>query len=168
MELKLYKEQGLVAIVLVCHLKSHRGPDNGIDKRYEEVKVICGLYNTLKEENPNTPIIWMGDFNGNAVKGENQFEFDNIYYNTDLIDSLEQVNFPMEKRFTHIGFNDGKTSNIQLDYMFISTQFHNRIVESSIFFYRDENGDILVPKNYEQRRLFGASDHLPVVLEIKE
>lgn len=168
MELKLYKNEQLVSIVLICHLKSHRGSNNGIDKRYEEVKAICNLYNTLKEENPLIPILWIGDFNGVATKGINQFEFDNIYSTTDLEDSLEIVNFPIDKRFTHLGFSNGNISNIQLDYMFISTKFSSMIESSYIYFYKDENNEELIPKNYDERRAFGASDHLPIIIEFKD
>lgn len=167
MEFKLYKDGILSYIVIVCHLKSHRGHDNGIDKRYQEVKSIISLYHELESKNTNIPILIMGDFNGIAIKGQNQFEFDSIYYDTDLEDCLEITNYPLENRITHIGFDQNqKAKTIQLDYIFISKKFSNIIKDCSIYINLDDQGNPLIPKNYDERRKYNSSDHFPLILTI--
>lgn len=160
MYVSLFNKKRNIANLMVCHLKSQRGIDFGIDKRYQEIKYIVEAYQSVPK---NIPFFLMGDFNGIATRNDRQFEYDAIYNETDLIDCLELCN--VKDRGTHISFKNGVLNDSQLDYIFVNNSAQNIIKKAYI--YRPKSFDSLInPKSYEERSKLLPSDHLPLVIEI--
>lgn len=159
MSLSLFKNEENLANFLLCHLKSQRGLDSGIDKRYQEVNNLMRIYKTLPSDKP---FFLMGDFNGIATSDNRQFEFDSIY-ETDLKDCLEI--FSSKDRETHISFKDGISNSSQLDYIFLNEKSQELLTKAYVYRPKSFNQKI-IPKDYDERRKLLASDHLPLVIEV--
>ncbi len=127
--------------LFVVHLKSPLGPDLGIERRVEEVRQLCRLVSRSR-------CVVLGDFNGIAIRGEHQFEFD-PFLALPFRDVLEELGTPIESRYTHFYFNGGPSFN-QLDYIFCSDDL--AVLGGGTI------ADI-IPLNYEQRSRL-PSDHL--------
>ncbi len=133
--------KGISLTVFVVHLKSQYGPDSGIEKRLQEIRKLCAVVKRSK-------CIVMGDFNGIAIRGENQFEFDE-FLELPFRDVLEALKIPEKDRFTHYYF--GAHPNFsQLDYIFISNDLE--VLDGGTIV--DE-----VPVNYAERSRL-PSDHV--------
>jgi endonuclease/exonuclease/phosphatase family metal-dependent hydrolase len=130
--------------VFVVHLKSQYGEDKGLGQRIWEVERLCSL---VCEKN----CVIMGDFNGIAIRGEEQFEYGPLLA-LPFRDVLEAVGVPPEKRRTHYYFGRGEVSFAQLDYIFCSNDIE--ILDAGVL-----EGEI--PINREQRNLL-PSDHLMI------
>jgi len=135
------RADGAYLDLFVVHLKSPLGPDLGIERRVEEVRQLCRLVSRSR-------CVVLGDFNGIAIRGEHQFEFD-PFLALPFRDVLEELGTPIESRYTHFYFNGGPSFN-QLDYIFCSDDL--AVLGGGTI------ADI-IPLNYEQRSRL-PSDHL--------
>ncbi|MBU0926452.1 MAG: endonuclease/exonuclease/phosphatase family protein [Spirochaetes bacterium] len=127
----------------VVHLKSQHGQDRGIEKRLEEIEGLRSLVAGRRA------CVVLGDFNGIAIRGHSQFEFDR-FLELPLRDVLEAVGVPEGARFTHFYFAAGKPSFAQLDYIFCS---------DDIAILGGGAMADMVPLNFAQRRRL-PSDHV--------
>lgn len=173
-ELRLLKDNRVVMILLLVHLKSKWDRDgvdfNGKERRKAELKALVKTYNRLRAEfNFQVPIIVSGDMNGVAQKGLQEPEFDDLYTSTDLEDVLEVINEPHQQRLTFFYF--GRENNreaCQLDYIFLPKELHSKVLkeDSGIYLFRDSHG---VPLPYPQenyQRYALPSDHYPIVASL--
>jgi endonuclease/exonuclease/phosphatase family metal-dependent hydrolase len=135
--------------VFVVHLKSQYGEDKGLEQRIWEVERLCSL---VREKN----CVIMGDFNGIAIRGEEQFEYGPILA-LPFRDVLEAMGIPPEKRRTHYYFGRGEVSFAQLDYIFCSNDVE--VLDASVL-----EGEI--PINRAQRDLL-PSDHLMIRASVR-
>ncbi len=134
--------------VFIVHLKSQRGADGGLEQRVHEVQELASFAR-------KRACIIMGDFNGIAVRGESEFEYDPILA-LPFRDVLEALDIPPEKRRTHYYFNP-KPRFAQLDYIFCSNDIAVR------------DGGVLekeIPLNMDQRSKL-PSDHLFIWADIE-
>jgi endonuclease/exonuclease/phosphatase family metal-dependent hydrolase len=127
-------------MVLAVHLKSQRGDDQGIDLRLDEVSRLCAL--TRRER-----CVVMGDFNGIAIRGIHQFEYER-FLDLPLYDVLAAVGIPVEQRRTHYYFGKGKKFS-QLDYIFCTHDIE--VLDAGVI-------EDAVPSNREERNNL-PSDH---------
>jgi endonuclease/exonuclease/phosphatase family metal-dependent hydrolase len=129
--------------VFVVHLKSQFGQDRGIEHRMKEVAKLCELVRPQR-------CIVMGDFNGIAIRGEAQFEYE-PFLALPMRDVLEAVGVPADERRTHYHFAP-EPHFTQLDYIFCS-------LDIPVLAARVVEGEI--PLNRAQRN-FLPSDHLMI------
>jgi hypothetical protein len=173
-ELRILKDEKVVMILLLVHLKSKWDRDgidfNGKERRKAELKALVKTYNKLREQfNFTVPIVVSGDLNGVAQKGLQEPEFDDLYSLTDLQDVLEVINEPYERRLSFFHF--GKENNreaYQLDYILLPPELHLLIKkeETGIYLFRDShNIPLPYPKENYQRYAF-PSDHYPLVASL--
>jgi hypothetical protein len=173
-ELRILKDDKVVMILLLVHLKSKWDRDgidfNGKERRKAELKALVKTYNRLRAEfNFRVPVIVSGDLNGIAQKGLQEPEFDDLYAFTDLEDVLEVIDEPHERRLSFFYF--GKENNreaYQLDYILLPRELHPLVKkeDSGIYLFRDTNGiPLSYPKeNYQRYAL--PSDHYPIVASL--
>lgn len=173
-ELRILKDNKVVMILLLVHLKSKWDRDgvdyNGKERRKAELKALVKTYNRLRKEfNFLVPVVVSGDLNGVAQKGLHEPEFDDLYALTDLEDVLEVINEPLERRLTFFYF--GKENNreaSQLDYILLPPELHPLVKkeDSGIYLFRDQhNVPLSYPKeNYQRYAL--PSDHYPLVASL--
>lgn len=170
-ELRLTKDNKVVMIILLVHLKSKWDRDGvdwlGKERRKAELKALVKTYNRLRSEfHFKVPVIVAGDLNGNAQKGLQEAEFDDLYAFTDLEDVMEVMKEPYERRLSFFHF--GKENNreaYQLDYILLPKELHSKVLkeDSGIYLFRDPHGVALpYPKESYQRYAL-PSDHYPVV-----
>jgi endonuclease/exonuclease/phosphatase family metal-dependent hydrolase len=173
-ELRIKKDGEVVLILLLVHLKSKWDRDgvdfNGKERRKAELKALVKTYNRLRAEfNFKVPVIVAGDLNGNAQRGNQEPEFDDLYALTDLEDVLEVINEPIERRQSFFYFGrDNTRESFQLDYIFLPKELQTLVKkeESGIYLFRDTHG---VPLSYPQesyQRYALPSDHYPVVVSM--
>lgn len=132
---------GRTLTVYVVHLKSQLGDDFGISQRLAEIQF---LVRTVERRR----CVVMGDFNGIAVRGSAQFEYE-PFLELPFRDVLEDRRIPLSERFTHYYFSP-VPSFTQLDYIFCSRD----ITVKAAGVVRG-----IIPLNSEQRRRL-PSDHL--------
>lgn len=170
-ELRILKDNKVVMILLLVHLKSKWDRDgvdyNGKERRKAELKALVKTYNRLRSEfGPTVPVVVAGDMNGMAQKGLQEPEFDDLYALTDLEDVLEVIKEPYERRLSFFYFGrENNRESFQLDYIFLPKELHSlvRKEDSGIYLFRDPYG---VPLTYPQesyQRYALPSDHYPVV-----
>lgn len=148
--LRLALRKGDTALCLyVAHLKSQLGEDRGIARRMAEVGALAGRVE-------RKACVVMGDFNGLAVRGLAQFEFE-PFLALPFRDVLEATGVPAAARFTHFRFERGRESFNQLDYIFCSDDL--AVTGGGV-------AADFVPLNYEQRRRL-PSDHAPLWAEVR-
>ncbi len=127
------RERGRVDLeVFVVHLKSQRGEDRGIAERVREVESLSAMV-------PRRRCVVMGDFNGIAVRGMAQFEYE-PFLALPFRDVLEAVGVPADERRTHYYFTPAPNHS-QLDYVFCSEDLgvlDARAVEDEVPLTRDE------------------------------
>jgi endonuclease/exonuclease/phosphatase family metal-dependent hydrolase len=172
-ELRILKDDKVVMILLLVHLKSKWDRDgidfNGKERRKAELKALVKTYNRLRSEfNFEVPVIVSGDLNGVAQKGFQEPEFDDLYAYTDLEDVLEVIKEPLENRLTFFYFNKENVREAsQLDYILLPRELHSLVKkeDSGIYLFRDQHGVVLsYPKeNYQRYAL--PSDHYPIVAD---
>lgn len=174
-ELRIKKDGQVVLILLLVHLKSKWDRDgfdfNGKERRKAELKALVRTYNRLRAEFEfKVPVIVSGDMNGNAQRGHQEPEFDDLYSLTDLDDVLEVIGEPQERRLSFFYFGRENTrESFQLDYIFLPKELQSLVKkeESGIYLFRDPNG---IPLPYPQesyQRYALPSDHYPVVATLK-
>jgi endonuclease/exonuclease/phosphatase family metal-dependent hydrolase len=147
LKLSLGLEEGGME-VFVVHLKSQFGADHGIEHRMKEIARLCTLVRPRK-------CVVMGDFNGIAIRGEAQFEYE-PFLALPFRDVLEAVGVPVDQRRTHYHFGP-EPHFTQLDYIFCSEDI--TVVEAGVI-----EGEI--PVNRAQRD-FLPSDHLMIRAKIR-
>lgn len=134
--------------VFVLHLKSQFGPDLGIEQRMREVERLCTLVRPRR-------CIVMGDFNGIAIRGQAQFEFE-PFLALPFCDVLEARGVPADQRKTHYHFGAGRHT-AQLDYIFCSLDL--QVLKAEVL-----EGE--VPQNRNERDYL-PSDHLMLRAVVK-
>jgi endonuclease/exonuclease/phosphatase family metal-dependent hydrolase len=139
--------EGLGISVYALHLKSQRGGDRGIAERVREIEALSALL-------PRERCVVMGDFNGIAIRGRHQFEYEPLMA-LPFRDALEAVGLPEESRRTHYHFANGPSFN-QLDYILCSNDLE--VLRAGVV-----EGEI--PLNRAQRDTL-PSDHLMVWAEV--
>lgn len=135
--------------VFVVHLKSQLGSDQGLEQRVREIENLSRLIKGQR-------CLLMGDFNGIAIPGEHQFEYEPLL-NLPHRDVLEAVGLPTAQRRTHYYFSSDGPHFTQLDYIFCSDDIE--VAQAEIL-----EGEI--PLNMQQRRTL-PSDHLFVRALVK-
>ncbi|MBY0413082.1 MAG: hypothetical protein K2Q18_02900, partial [Bdellovibrionales bacterium] len=173
-ELRLIKDGQVELILFLVHLKSKldkEGIDfNGQLRRKAELQALVQTYNERRSEFKNIPIIVAGDFNGQAQKHAVDPEFQALYDQTDLVDILEVISEPLDRRHSYFHFNrDFVREASQLDYIMLPPELHSLVKkeESGIYHYRDQHGVVLpLPQDSFQRYAL-PSDHYPVVATLK-
>lgn len=175
-ELRLFKTDinSPFLIILLTHLKSPLDPEridpHGTERRTAELKACVEIYKELRLEFKTCPIMFCGDFNGNASRNETDKEFVPLYHETDLEDVLEIAKVDSGKRSTYLQIRPSqKTDSRQIDYCFLSKELHASVVAKSaqVFLYKDEFGsDLLKPASLDQK-LALPSDHYPIVFALE-
>lgn len=175
-ELRLFQKDvnNPFLILLLTHLKSPLDPEridpSGTERRTAELKTCVKIYNELRTEFADCPILLSGDFNGNASKTNTEGEFTDLYTQTDLLDVLELAQIPTADRSTFIQIKSGfRTEGRQIDYCFIPQSLHKNIALPSVkvFEYQDEFGTTLKrPETLEQKMAL-PSDHYPIVFTVE-
>lgn len=160
-------------ILLLTHLKSPLDPEridpHGTERRRAEFKTCLEIYKELQNEFPDCPIIFSGDFNGQASLLQTDDEFRSIHTDTDLKDIFDLKQIPLENRSTFYQIKSGfRSEGRQIDYCFVSKHLQSPIhlARAEVFKYKDEFGTPLKkPETLEQKMRY-PSDHLPILLEL--
>lgn len=175
-ELRLFRQNvnKPFLILLLTHLKSPLDPEridpNGVERRRAEMNSCIEIYNELKNQFPNCPILLSGDFNGNASVDRTDDEFKNLYLKTDLQDVLEVCKIPQENRSTFIQIKSGfRSDGRQIDYCFIPPSLVPHLVKNSVSVidYKDEFGAPLKKPDTLEQKLSLPSDHYPVLFRLE-
>jgi endonuclease/exonuclease/phosphatase family metal-dependent hydrolase len=161
-------------ILLLVHIKSKldlkRADFEGRTRRVLEVKGLIEIYKELEKKFPDIPILVGGDMNGHAGEAETEEEFKPIYESTQLKDIAHLAKIPEEDRFSYIYFNRGGNRFVQqIDYLFISDKFTDRIDALECYFPRYKNltgSPIPIPKRMEQKNIL-PSDHYPFLATLR-
>lgn len=161
-------------IFLLAHIKSkldlNKSDFEGRSRRIHEVKGMIDIYLKLQKQYPDIPILVGGDMNGHAGEKETEEEFKQIYELTDLKDVAHLANIPEEDRFSYVYFNrGGNRFEQQIDYIFISEKFKDKIIATECYFPRYKNltgSPLPVPKRMEQKNTL-PSDHYPFVATLR-
>lgn len=178
-ELRLFdpedKEGEAPKLIILCvHLKSKRssGADFGGQKRRAaEFNLVLDTYIYLeKRYKSQVPILLMGDFNNVILPGELPESFGRLFEETDLVDILEILDYPMDQRGTQISFSSRKDIlSQQFDYIFVPKKWHSLINqrESGLYLFRHEENDQIIRKpqsSHERSQL--PSDHYPLICDL--
>jgi endonuclease/exonuclease/phosphatase family metal-dependent hydrolase len=147
LKLSLGLDEGGVE-VFVVHLKSQFGADHGIEHRMKEIGRLCTLVRSQK-------CIVMGDFNGIAIRGEAQFEYE-PFLALPFRDVLEAVGVPTDQRRTHYHFGP-EPHFTQLDYIFCSQDI--AVLDAGVI-----EGQIPITR---AQRNYLPSDHLMIRARIR-
>ncbi|MGZ3795503.1 MAG: endonuclease/exonuclease/phosphatase family protein [Pseudobdellovibrionaceae bacterium] len=175
-ELRLFKkdvEKPFLGILLT-HLKSRLDPEGidpgGFERRQAELLALLEIYKEFSEKYPQTPLMTVGDFNGNASSTHTDEEFKPLYEKTELKDVLELMGLSAENRSTFYQVrSNNRTEGRQIDFCFLSPLLAKHLKEKSGFVYRykDEFGmDLGIPMTLDAK-LKLPSDHYPLVFEIE-
>lgn len=169
-ELRILKDDKVAMILLLVHLKSKWDRDgvdwNGKERRKAELKALVKTYNRLRGEFPGVPVVVAGDMNGQAQRGQQEPEFDDLYAHTDLDDILEVIQEPHERRLSFFYFGrENNRESFQLDYIFLPPELHSLVKkeDSGIYLFRDDRGALLPYPQESYQRYALPSDHYPVV-----
>lgn len=161
-------------ILLLVHIKSKldlkRADFEGRTRRVLEVKGLIDIYKDLESKFPDVPILIGGDMNGHAGEKDTEEEFKPIYELTDLKDVALLANIPEEDRFSYVYFTrGGNRFEQQIDYLFISEKFKDRIDPLECYFPRYKNltgAPLPIPKRMEQKNTL-PSDHYPFLATLR-
>ncbi len=172
--LEIYQREELKLILLLVHIKSkldlRRSDFEGRSRRIHEVRGLIDIYQKLSVQFPKIPILVGGDMNGHAGEKDTEEEFRQIYELTDLKDIAFLAGIPEDERFSYVYFNrGGNRFEQQIDYLFISERFKDRIIPAGCYFPRYKNLSGLplpIPKRLEQKNIL-PSDHYPFLGTIK-
>lgn len=156
-------------VILLTHLKSPLDPENidfgGVKRRTSEMKACVDIYNNIKTQFPDVPVILAGDFNGHAGRLQTDPEFEVIYKKTDLVDIFERAGTPISDRVSYIQIKSGlRADPKQIDYVFLSESLapHLNIKSVATYYYKDEFGfNIKKPATMEEKSAL-PSDHYPL------
>ncbi len=160
-------------IVLLTHLKSPLDPEridpNGTERRSAELKTCLEIYTELAKQFSDCPIIFAGDFNGQASSANTDREFVPLHQTTTLKDIFELANVNSDNRYTFYQVRSGlRSDGRQIDYCFIDEKFkhHLNLASVAVCDYKDEFGSsIKKPETLEQKMAL-PSDHYPIVFTL--
>jgi endonuclease/exonuclease/phosphatase family metal-dependent hydrolase len=175
-ELRLFKkdvEKPFLGILLT-HLKSRLDPEGidpgGFERRQAELLTLLEIYKEFSEKHPQTPIMAVGDFNGNASSTNTDEEFKPLHEKTDLKDVLELMGLSLENRATFYQVrSNNRTEGRQIDFCFLSSLLAKHLKEKSgsVCRYKDDFGmNLGIPMTLDAK-LRLPSDHYPIVFEIE-
>lgn len=174
-ELRLFvkDEKKPQLVLLITHLKSKLDPENkdfqGRLRREAELKTLVKIYNEVRTELDKVPVIVCGDFNGHALKSRLDSEFESLYKETDLIEPLEQLEAPEERRISQVQISTSrKATYMHIDYTLVSPELIDKVLleHSGTYYFKNELGNpVNLPKTLEEK-LALASDHFPMILDI--
>jgi len=176
-ELRIFSDEisPIPALILfVVHLKSKLDPQ-GIDpygnrRRAAEAQALVKIYLESQKEFPASSRVVLGDFNGIARFDQREPEFNVIYEQTDLKNALELAGLEKEFSTTQVQFSRmGLRELLQFDYVFLSQDLHDKLVEGETFVYRYKNDMGIyssLPMNFDEK-LMQPSDHYPVVVTLE-
>ncbi|MCO4754725.1 MAG: hypothetical protein KC478_09585 [Bacteriovoracaceae bacterium] len=164
-ELRVKKEDQLICNLLLTHLKSKldlRKEDfEGRSQRAAEVDYISRHYEKLQSKCPDLPILVCGDMNGIIYKNETEQELEQ-FGKAGLIDVLEAIDLPAEKRHTYYFFNKQRNRvPMQLDYMLINSTFTSIVDPLTRVVPIDIELAPYPPESLDQKRKL-SSDHYPL------
>ena len=172
LELRLYRDDQLIYINYLCHLKSKlnlkRVDFEGRGQRAAEIEYLANLYKLTSKKYQNIPISISGDFNGIIYKEDTEPEFDS-FKSTDLKDIFEYMDEPLEKRMSYCYFNyQGARYPMQLDYFLIGEKFSKNIgpKTSMVGFEPPYYDTFELPTSLNDKRKL-ASDHFPLLIYLK-
>lgn len=161
-------------IVLLTHLKSPLDPEridpNGTERRTAELKTCLEIYSELSQQFPECPIIFAGDFNGQASSTFTDREFAPLHQTTTLKDIFELANVNSDNRYTFYQVRSGlRSDGRQIDYCFIDEKFKHLLnVESvAVIDFKDEFGSPLKKPETLDQKLSLPSDHYPIVFALE-
>ena len=162
-------------ILLGVHFKSKldkEGIDwNGQRRRQAESRYSAEVYKKLAQKyHGKVPIFITGDFNGEAHKEKREPEFRDLYA-LDLEDFSEELDLPIDHRYTFIGMDKQKKPvGLQLDYFFMPKGFGIHLIHEESGFYRycNEAGEVYpIPQNPGAKYAL-PSDHYPIVISFSD
>lgn len=161
-------------IFLLTHIKSkldlNKSDFEGRSRRTHEIKGLLDIYLKLQQEHPDIPILVGGDMNGHAGEKDTEEEFKQIYALTDLKDIAYLAGIPEEERFSYVYFTrGGNRFEQQIDYLFLSEKFRDKIVPGECYFPRYKNlegAPLPIPKRMEQKNIL-PSDHYPFLATLR-
>jgi predicted extracellular nuclease len=164
-ELRLYDGSHLKLIILLIHLKSMISTEQDFkvkDLRTAEAVALAGLYNRLRSEFPEVPIILGGDFNSSLSSLELE-----LLKRTDLKDYHDLLGTPTEGRISLVHFDYlGRPHPLILDYLLVSPHLIEKVNKTMSYTYRYK-GFYDVPEELPttlKARYQMPSDHYPLVL----
>lgn len=174
LRLDLLSEGKTQAVFLLVHIKSkldlNKSDFEGRSRRIHEVKGLIDIYKDVTKNYPDIPVLVGGDMNGHAGEKETEEEFRQIYQLTDLKDIAFLAQIPEDERFSYVYFNrGGNRFEQQIDYLFISEKFKDRIIPQECYFPRYKNlsgAPLPIPKRLEQKNLL-PSDHYPFLATLR-
>ena len=162
-------------ILLLTHLKSPLDPEridpNGTERRTAELKTCLEIYTELQIQYPDCPIVFAGDFNGQASSTQTDREFIRIYDTTTLKDIFELANVSSDNRSTFYQVRSGlRSEGRQIDYCFLPEKFKELLNFSSVAVcdFKDEFGSPLKKPETLEQKMALPSDHYPVVFALEK
>jgi endonuclease/exonuclease/phosphatase family metal-dependent hydrolase len=175
-ELRLFRqnESTPCLVILLTHLKSKldaAGVDpEGKLRRGAELKTLVALYKDVRRElGTSVPVVVSGDFNGTAGPRNTEPEFTLLHQETDLTETLELIDRPLNERCTQVQITpSGKQNLVQIDFGFVSNELKCSVSaeKTRVYYYKTELGHTApLPRNIEERGAL-PSDHYPVIVEI--
>ena len=168
-ELQIFKDDSLIHINFLCHLKSklnlRRNDFEGRDQRAAEVNYLVELYQKRSSKYQDIPITISGDLNGIIYKEETEQELDPLISQTDLKDIFEHMDNPVEQRYTYCYFNRlNQVYPMQLDYFLISNKFVSMIdyKATQVLGFKSPYIDTFkLPSSLQDKNKL-PSDHFPI------
>ncbi|MGE0762285.1 MAG: endonuclease/exonuclease/phosphatase family protein [Bdellovibrionales bacterium] len=162
-------------IFLLVHLKSRLDPDNidpgGTLRREAELKALIEIYNEIRKEVPQTPVIVAGDFNGFASRMMTSPEFADLHSKSDLVEVFDHLSRSLEECATQINFYRSMGRQFtKIDHVFVSPELTSKIDSAGTYVHRFRS-DLRVMLPYAQtleQRMALPSDHYPVVVTISD
>lgn len=172
-ELQLYSQDKLVLINYLCHLKSKlnlkRNDFEGRSQRAAEVNYLVKEFKKKSNKFEEIPIMISGDLNGVIFKSETEEELKPLVEETPLLDVLEILDIPTEKRMTYCYFNRLQNRYpMQLDYILLDKKFASLVdpEKTKIIGFTSPYIDTFeMPQSFQEKRNL-PSDHFPVLLTI--
>jgi len=175
-ELRLFKNDvnKPFMIILLTHLKSPLDPEridpSGIERRSAELKTCLEIYAELHNQFPSCPVVFAGDFNGQASPHNTDNEFKPIYEQSDLKDVFELAQIALDSRATFYQVKSGlRSDGRQIDYCFLSSTAQILLDQKSVSVlnYKDEFGSALKKPETLEQKLALPSDHYPIVFKLE-
>lgn len=168
-ELQIFKNDNLIHINFLCHLKSKlnlkRNDFEGRSQRAAEVNYLVEIYNKRQQKYQDIPITIAGDLNGVIYKDDTEQELAPLVSKTNLKDIFEHLNKPVEQRYTYCYFNRlNQVYPMQLDYFLISEKFMNKIQinKTQVLGFQSPYFDTFkLPANLQEKTRL-PSDHFPL------
>jgi hypothetical protein len=167
-ELRLHEGCQLKIILLLTHLKSKISTledVGGKDVRTAEAIALAGIYEKLRKDLPDVPVVVGGDLNTDISSLELE-----VLRRTDLQDYHDIAKTSPEDRVSLVHFDFfGRPRHSVLDYLLVSPHLQDRVVKSKSYTYRYKGFyDVAeeLPRLLKERYQM-PSDHYPLVLTLR-